>query len=241
MSFKAILIRVGIDQAFGNWNAPCNPETGDFVYVPIPQDSENIPGLEKHYADTIKPALKKFSTKNNVTIPLPENLENKRMHLDPDFNHLSYGDTKNRGRRLLDFNKGDVVVFYSGLRSINDESELIYALTGLLVIRSIDRVNDVLPNDYDSNAHTRNIKNVDTDIIVRGEAEISGRFKKCIPIGEFRNKSYRVKTEILYEWGNIGVKDGWIQRSVNPPLFLNPEKFMKWLHDKSPVLLASNN
>jgi len=163
------------------------------------------------------------------------------MHLDPDFKHLSYGDTKNRGRRLLDFNEGDVVVFYSGLRSINGESELVYALTGILVVQSIDRVINVLPQDFDRNAHTRNIKNVDTDIIVRGKPKVSGRFRKYIPIGEFRNKSYRVKTEILDEWGNIGVKDGWIQRSVYPPLFLDPKKFMEWLHDKYPELMASNN
>ncbi len=37
MSLKAILIRVGVDQTYGRWNAPCNPDTNDFVYVPIPQ------------------------------------------------------------------------------------------------------------------------------------------------------------------------------------------------------------
>ncbi|GMT49935.1 MAG: hypothetical protein IEMM0008_1474 [bacterium] len=241
MTYKAILIRIGVDQAFGNWNAPCNPETGDFVYAPIPQDRENIRGLEKYYVDTITPALKIFSVKNNTKIHLPSNLKNKRMHLDPDFEHLSYGDTNNRGRRLLDFDEGDVVVFYSGLRSINGEIELVYALTGILVVQSIERVKNVLPQDFDSNAHTRNIKNVDTDIIVRGKPKFSGRFRKYIPIGEFRNRSYRVKTDILDEWGNIGVKDGWIQRSVNLPLFLDPEKFMEWLLNQSPELIASNN
>ena len=109
------------------------------------------------------------------------------------------------------------------------------------MVDSIERVKDVLPEYYDSNAHTRNIENVDTDIIVRGKSNISGRFRKRIPIGEFRNKSYRVKTDILNEWGDIGVKDGWIQRSVNPPLFLEPERFMKWLANKTPELMTSNN
>lgn len=241
VEFKAILIRVGVDQAFGNWNAPCNPDTGDFVYVPIPQDKQNIQGMKKKYLDTIVPALKTFSVNNNVIIRLPNNLKNKRMHLDPDFQHLSYGDSKNRGRRLLDFNEDDVVVFYSGLRSIHEEPELVYALTGMLVVQSVNVVKNVHPQNFDSNAHTRNIENVDTDIIIIGKPNVSGRFRKYIAIGEFRNKSYRVKKNILDEWGDIGVKDGWIQRSVNPPLFLDPEKFMKWLLDKSPELIVSNN
>ncbi len=241
MTFKAILIRVGVDQAFGNWNAPCNSQAGDFVYVPIPQDKENKPGLEKNYSTIITPSLKEFSINHDVNVHLPSHLENKRMHLDPDFSHLSYGDSKNRGRRLLDFKENDVVVFYSGLRSIHGGSELVYALIGMFVIKSIDRVADVMPQYFDTNAHTRNLVNVDTDIIVRGKPDVSGRFKKYIPIGEFRNKSYRVKKDILEKWGGLGVKDGWIQRSANPPLFLDPPKFMKWLYENSPELIESNN
>ncbi len=33
---KALLVRIGVDQAFGGWNAPVNPDTGEFLYVPIP-------------------------------------------------------------------------------------------------------------------------------------------------------------------------------------------------------------
>jgi hypothetical protein len=32
---RAYLVRIGVDQAFGGWNAPMNPETREFVYVPI--------------------------------------------------------------------------------------------------------------------------------------------------------------------------------------------------------------
>lgn len=241
MSLKAILIRVGIDQTFGNWNAPCNPKTREFVYIPIPQDKPNIQGLEKFYADHAISALHDFSTRNKINISLPDHLEKKRMHLDPDFSHLSYGDTANRGRRLLNFRENDIVVFYSGLRSIYGESKLIYALTGLLVVQSIEQVRNVHPKDFNNNAHTRNIHNTDSDVIVRGKLGISGRFERYIPIGEYRNRSYRVNRDLLKEWGNLNVKDGWIQRSVNPPLFLEPEKFVKWYKNQSPTLIASNN
>jgi hypothetical protein len=39
---RAYLVRIGVDQAFGGWNAPMNPETREFVYVPIP--SEKVGG-----------------------------------------------------------------------------------------------------------------------------------------------------------------------------------------------------
>ena len=237
---KAILIRVGIDQSYGHWNAPCNPDSLDYVYVPIPQDRPNEKQYEKYYSNTSIPALQSFSNRNATSVKLPDHLHDKRMHLDPDFDHLTYGDTDNRGRRLLDFIEDDLVVFYSSLRSIHDDASLIYSLIGLYVIQSIDRVEDVPENKFDTNAHTRYLENTSSDIIVRAKSNLSGRFEKYIPIGEFRNRSYRVKEDILEEWGGLSVKDGWIQRSVAPPLFLEPEKFMSWLKQRSPSLVASN-
>jgi hypothetical protein len=34
---RAMLVRIGIDQAYGDWNAPVDPESNEFVYVPIPE------------------------------------------------------------------------------------------------------------------------------------------------------------------------------------------------------------
>lgn len=242
MPLKAILIRVGIDQTFGNWNAPCNPETNDFVYVPIPQSNcLNAKGLEKFYKDSAVPALSSFSDRNGITIDLPKHLKDQRMHLDPDFNHLSYGDTKDRGRVLLDFNEDDVLVFYSSYQSIENRRPLVYALMGILRVESVKKVNNIAPQYFDENAHTRYVERIPTDIVVKGKAVVSGRFKHCIPIGEFRNNSYRVRNDILEEWGDLTVNDGWIQRSANPPLFKKPEKFLSWLSKQNPVLINSNN
>jgi hypothetical protein len=40
-------VRVRIDQAFGGWNAPVDPDTHEFVYVPIP-DRDLRPNLATH-------------------------------------------------------------------------------------------------------------------------------------------------------------------------------------------------
>jgi len=37
---KAILVRVGIDCVYGGWNAPMNPETNEFIYVPINENDK---------------------------------------------------------------------------------------------------------------------------------------------------------------------------------------------------------
>lgn len=238
---KVILIRVAVDQAYGNWNGPCNPETGDFVYVPIPQNKPNVTGMEKLYDNVIAPALADFSGRNRVDVVLPQQLHCQRMHLDPDFDHLSYGDTAVRGKKLLSFNENDWVVFYSSLRSVHGEPGLVYALTGLLVVDSIRQVADIPVAEFDLNAHTRLLERTDTDIVVRGKSGVSGRFSRYMDIGEFRNRSYRVRLDILEEWGGLTVNDGWIQRSANPPLFLDPKKFAHWLQARMPALKHSNH
>ncbi len=61
-------------------------------------------------------------------------------------------------------------------------------------------------------------------MVVRGKKGVSGRFE-------------------IGEWGGEGlkVKDGYIQRSANPPLFEKPECFYAWLKKKNPKLIQTNN
>lgn len=238
---KAILVRVAADHSFGAWNGPCQPDTGDFVYVPIPQNKPNAEGMAREYQQIVSPALQAFSLRNGVDVRLPSHLHGQRMHLDPDFGHLTYGDTNSRGRKLLGFGENDWVVFYAGLRSVQGGAGLVYGLIGLLVVDSVRRVADIPAAQYDNNAHTRLLSRTDSDVVVIGKAGVSGRFARYIDVGEFRNRSYRVRQDLLEAWGGLGVNDGWIQRSANPPLFLHPSRFANWLQDQQPVMFAANN
>ncbi len=49
---KGILVRIGVDQAYGAWNAPVNKD-GKFVYVPIPEGdrAKFHPGHERRFAE----------------------------------------------------------------------------------------------------------------------------------------------------------------------------------------------
>jgi len=64
---------------------------------------------------------------------------------------------------------------------------------------------------------------------VRAKPDISGQLDRCVPIGEWRNRAYRVRQEILDAWGGLSVKDGYIQRSAVPPSFNRPSQFLDWL------------
>lgn len=242
---RGILVRVAVDQAFGKWNGPVDPATNDFVYVSIPDTKEFEPGLATPYG-TVIPALAAFASGRVVKAPiaLPSELVASNMHLDPDFDHLTYGDTKQRARDLATFGKDDIVIFYSGLKPCRPHSErLVYAIIGLYTIAEIVQASDVSARRWHENAHTRRLaaKRRPDDVIVRGRRGASGRLTKCIPIGEWRDGAYRVKKNLLQEWGDLSCKDGFIQRSAVPPRFKDPERFLRWFEQQEPSLVAENN
>lgn len=227
---KIVLVRVGIDgsKGGGKWNAPCNPENGRFVYVPIPEGRGNAPGTEKHYRDSILPVLDDFYKHNGEKrLFLPKRLEDERMHLDPDFEHLTYGDSNKKATFLSErLAKDDIVIFYASFRPIKKTGHnLVYALFGKLTIQEIKKAGEIEPSD----------------IVVYGKPSDSGRFETYIPVGEYRKNAYRVKKGILDAWGGLSAKDGYIQRSTTPPFFTNPKKFLSWLDKKSPRLVRANN
>ena len=133
---KAILVRIGIDHAYGAWNAPVHPVTGRFVYVPIPDGSKKTYSAgNAHGFDEIAAPLTKFAELYVARdLDYPVALRQRYMHLDPDFDHLTYGDNgTRRGARIATLGPNDLVVFYAGLRSILDPNELVYGLIGLFV------------------------------------------------------------------------------------------------------------
>ena len=236
---KGLLVRVGADQSDdgGKWNGTVNSTTGRFVYVAIPEKKRVRKGLEKPYR-LVEPALTRFAKQ------LPSHLADRHMHLDPDFNHLTYGDVRQRAKQIR--NKvgcGDLLVFYAGLRDTNDSHRLVYAIIGLYVVKKIRFAREIPSRDADINAHTRRwrLKKNDDDIVVFASPKRSGRLKRCLPIGEYRDRAYRVQRNILKDWGGLSVKNGYLQRSARLPVFKDAAKFYAWFLRKNPKLLSRNN
>lgn len=245
-SVRAFLIRIGIDQAYGGWNAPMNPTTNEFVYVPIPEGRPMRRSLATPYA-LVKPALANFERANagarGADSTLPDPLSRANMHLDPDFGRLTYGDSgTRRGKGLTSLGSGDVVAFYSGLRPVAPcQHRLVYALVGLYRVAESARVESVPESRWAENAHTRCVEREGSDVVIRGASGSSGRLRTCIPIGEFRDRAYRVEQAILAAWGGLSCRDGYLQRSAVLPTFLDPKRFMRWFENQAPELISANN
>jgi hypothetical protein len=245
---KGLLVRAGIDNTYGKWNAPIDPGTNDFVYVPIPEGSnmDFHKGMNRSYAEIV-PALKHFCRRHSCDISsdlkFPNILLNRFMHLDPDFGELTYGDVgSRRGKRITELSEGDLIVFYAGLRPIRECGyKLIYAIIGMFIVEDILSVSDIPQERWNENAHTRRLVRGSTDIVVRARKDVSGRLARCLPIGEWRMRAYRVRCDILGEWGGLSVNDGYIQRSAVPPLFLDPEQFYTWFLRQNVQLVQDNN
>ncbi len=232
---NALLVRVGVDQSIGGggWNGPVDSVSREYVYVAIPESHSVHPGMERPYA-ALAQTLDRFG------VALPQHLLRQHMHLDPDFDHLTYGDQGERAKQLVALEEGDHIVFYAGLKDVVTGT-LVYALVGVLVIESCIRACDVRPTERSQNAHSRREDPGSTDMIWRGRPGVSGRLRKCLRIGEYRDGAYRVTQDLLSQWGGLSVKDGYLQRSARLPRLLDPARFLDWFHAQEPELLQSNN
>ena len=232
---KGLLVRVGIDSTDGCWNAPMRLATGEFAYVTITDTKPMRKGLARRYDEFI-PVVKRFGEE----LPLP--LMGQTTHLDPDFDYLTYGDQGQRGKRiqslLID---GDLLAFFAALRPVDGPARpLIYALIGLYVVEDIVLAKSVPRSSWAENAHTRRVPG-HGDIVVRAKPGVSGRLRRCIPIGELRDRVYRVRKDLLETWGGLDIKDGYIHRSVRLPAFHNAAKFYRWFLAQRPQLIQGNN
>jgi hypothetical protein len=235
---NALLVRVAADtsEVGGSWNGPVDSRSHDFVYVAIPEGRPVHSGLEKPFS-ALEPALTRFG------VELPAHLRERQMHLDPDFSHLTYGDVGQRAKQIrANLSAGDWVVFYAGLADVRGASRLVYAMIGLFVVDELVLARDIPACDRDVNAHSRRVLGPEAeDLVISGRPAVSGRLKHCLPFGEYRDRAYRVRRDLLNEWGGLSVRDGYVQRSVRLPRFLDPMRFLRWLNRQQPVLIRSNN
>jgi len=133
-------------------------------------------------------------------------------------------------------------VFYASLADVRGSTELVYAIIGLFVVQDFILAADIATHDRETNAHSRRVLAPGAqDLVVRGRPGLSGRLKQCLPIGEYRNRAYRVRRDLLEEWGGLSVRDGYVQRSARLPLFRDAPRFLRWMEKQRPVLIQANN
>jgi hypothetical protein len=243
---RGLLVRVGADQSEGggSWNGPVDVTSGEFAYAAIPEDYPIHANLDRPF-NLLAPMLQRLN------VALPQWLAPKRMHLDPDFVYLTYGDQGQRAVQIsLKLARGDLLVFYAGLADIRRNRRLVYAIIGIYVIDDLILASKVPKSRRDENAHTRRILPTGSlDIVVRAQPDISGRLASCLHIGSYRSSTfkpngrpcYRVDPAILTAWGGLSNSDGYIQRSARLPEFLDAARFYSWFQGQGVALVSRNN
>jgi hypothetical protein len=234
---QVLFVRVGADQTEGGgaWNGPIDLRTREFVYVPIPESRAQRAGLTTPYSD-LMPALTKFG------VLLPSHLTGRAMHLDPDFEFLTYGDQGAKGRQISSaIGGGDMLVFYTALRAVNGH-QLVYAVIGALTVKDVTHAIDIPETAWHRNAHTRRALDGDADDVVTiGDDRSSGRLTRAIPIGTYRDGAYRVEESLLRQWGGLTARDGYLQRSAVLPGCVNSSRFLQWWRQQDVELVKENN
>jgi hypothetical protein len=235
---KGLLVRVGVDQSEGGgcWNGPVDSRTGEFVYVPIPDSGPFHPGLAKPYSG-IAPHL------GGQWPSLPPHLSALDTHLDPDFTYLTYGDQGERAKQITTkLGNSDLIVFYAGLADIHPNPQLVYALVGLYVVDAIVSAKTILQPRWDENAHTRRVTSFPgNDIVVRARPGVSGRLARALAFGSYRERAYRIRPELLSAWGEMTVRNGYVQRSARLPEFKDAARFYDWFQKQNVTLIPQNN
>ena len=231
---RIILVRVGADQspAGGRFNGPVDLATRRFVYIGIPETRPVRRGYEHRYASAgLTARLARMGAH------LPEHLRHRNMHLDPDFERCTYGDHGRRAAQLARLERSDLIVFYASLRAAG-QHELVYALVGQLTVERHVLAGEI--KDPSLNVHAQRSPVVAGDVVVIGSRAGSGRYVRCIPIGQFRERAYRVRRELLRKWGGLSVTNGFLQRSAGFPHLLHPGEFLTWLATRDARLVRRN-
>ncbi len=240
---KGLLVRVGIDQAYGQWNAPCR-EDGSFCYIPMrPQREEKFDqGFKTTYADFAQDYQLFAGSESHFPKKLDE-----YCHLDPDFRFSTYGDIKStRGKKIknyFDRSTENFIAFYASFRPLGRAQEpLVYAIIGFYCFQNVSLAREVPPDRRNQNAHTRLVdyqRRDNEDIVIFADKNKSGRLKSLIEIGEYKNRQYYLQKTLSDMWGGIKSKNRWIQRGVTE--FCDPDKFYQWFRAQNPDLVNENN
>jgi hypothetical protein len=224
---KAMLLRVGIDKGTDGALAPIF-EDGSFEFIPI-SEGDCRSKEDRTYKNTVGRSGKPLSAY------LPKEIENRKMHFDPEFETFTYGDPTSKRRYLLKLEKGDLLVFYAGLTPFKNRRhrEGLYII-GYFTVKNVIDFNQLTKEEsekyrqlYPNNAHMKRTCSTKDLVIIIGDESRSKLLEKAILISETKyNKSLVPYQAVSKEMETLLGIHGSIQRSI-PPRFIRNENNLK--------------
>jgi hypothetical protein len=152
-NMNVVLLRVGLDYGCGGALSPLLPD-GRFEFIPIPDTF----GLdERTYGNTIGRHGRCLAEY------LPDNrrrqLEDCPMHVDPEFEAFTYGDSTPLKRRLSTLQRGDLLVFYAGLLGWGHERPAALYIVGFFEVEAAGIASELgdsfVREHFSANFHVR--------------------------------------------------------------------------------------
>lgn len=113
---RAVLLRVGIDSGSGGIQGPLFKD-GSFEYVCIPDKK----GVSVHKYGTL---FGKNGVPHSTYFPARKQMTaaQQHVHLDPEFESFTYGDSTTLKRSLRTLENDDYLIFYAGLQEWNEDT-----------------------------------------------------------------------------------------------------------------------
>jgi len=168
---KVVLLRVGIDTGSGGIHGPLFRDS-TFEFVPIPDGSDTDP---RKYGNTKDKSHGKMLVEY---FPLHRQNEmgNQSIHFDPEFDTFTYGDPTSPKARLRTLDKGDMLVFYSGLEGLDFPSAPALYIVGYFEVAAAGLAKNMgernVKSEFSSNFHVRHPRILSKDwndlVLVRG-------------------------------------------------------------------------
>lgn len=128
----ALLLRVGIDRGNGGALSPIFAD-GSFEYVPMPETEPTQCPL----------TFATLSSRSGQSLAafVPRRIADRPVHIDPDFEHLTYGDAASHKRRqLLHLKPGDLLVFYAGFEPWPHDDKPRLSAIGWFEVKAVHRL-----------------------------------------------------------------------------------------------------
>lgn len=111
---QVVLLRVAIDTGSGGIHGPLF-KNGEFEFVPI-CDKRNRFGVNRETYGNTKGTIHRKPLVDYFPESRRERVRNMWLHHDPEFGTFTYGDPTRPKAGLRRLEKGDLLVFYAGLR-----------------------------------------------------------------------------------------------------------------------------
>lgn len=186
------LLRVGADSTKlgGGFYSHICPDSKSYIFIPIPDE-------EKYLVKQEARTYRDYRWRNHLVCEyLPDRIQNRYIHNDPEFKTFTYGSPKcnqdgsgeKNYRTLAEImKKGDMLTFYAAFTSNGRDIEGYYFFAYFIVDRAITFGNpdDLEEEDKDlvkNNHHFIHRKKLPNQVIVKGyrDPEKSRLFQRAV-------------------------------------------------------------